>query len=143
MNRNILAVVLIAVLVASIGITIVIYSQKQSNQEANTYTIIGVLNYAPGHAIFPGVSAISITPNVSPEPSNITFTEANGVNYTVATFVFLDFPRTFNFPQNGYGIDYPVGFNEGDLVKVTGVMNYSTIYEWYALNVTSITHYSS
>ncbi len=138
-----LATGLAAVLAVSFSIATFIYFQNQSNQQAGTYTIVGTLRYAPGHAVWRGISVTSITPGVSPEPSNVTFTEANGVNYTVASFVYLNFSNKFTFPQNGSGIDYPVGFGEGEAVKVSGQMGYSTVREWYTMNVTSITHYSS
>jgi hypothetical protein len=143
MNKKMLAIGISAVLIVSIAVATAVYFQKQGETQVVTYTIIGTLNYAPGHAVFPGISATSIIPSVSPKPSNITFTEPDGANYTVASFVSLSFPRTFNFPPNGYGIDFPVGFSEGDLVRVSGVMSYSTMYDWYVMNVTSITHYSS
>ena len=141
MNRKVLAVGLIAILAVSVSVALIIYFQKHS-QEAGAYTIIGILSYAPGRAVFPGISATSVKPSVSPEPSNITYFDPYGVNNTVASFVGLNFPSKNPFAPNGFG-DYPVGFTAGDLVKVYGKMSYSTVYQWYIMNVTSITHYSS
>ena len=143
MNMKVISIALVAVLVVSIILGVFLFSQNQGKQQTDTYTIVGTLNYAPGHAIYRGISVIDITPSVSPKPSNITFTEANEVNYTVASFVFLNFSNKFIFPQNGFGIDYPVGFAEGDVVKVSGEMSYDNVYQGYAMNVTSITRDSS
>ncbi len=142
-GRKELAICLVAVLAASIGVVAAeIYFQNKG-----TYTIIGTLSYAPGHAIYLGISAQKIIPTISPKPINSTFTEADGTNYTVASFVFLDFSDKFTFPPNSgnakYGYDnYPVGFAPGDTVKVSGKMTYSEFHESYVMNVVSISHYS-
>ena len=156
MNKKILVVGLITVLAVSIGITTVIYFQKQSNQEAqevNTYTIEGTLCYAPVNAILTGISATSITPSVSPWLSNITSTipfpsPENSINTTVSSFILLEFSTKFNLPQEG-GL-FPAGFEQGDVVKISGQLSYSTPtyyynFTWvgapvYVMNVTSITH---
>ena len=154
MNNKVLVIALVAVLATTIG-SIVLYSQNQP-QQTNPYTVTGTLSYAPGHAIYLGISASSITPPVSPQPSarsfvEPTFTEPNGQtvgghNDTVASFIFLNFSGKFTFPPNsgnekGGFINYPVGFAQGDIVEVSGQMSYSTFYQAYLMNVTSITHY--
>ena len=142
MNKKMFAIGLLAVLVVSIGIGFIINFQNQGNQPTDSYIIVGTLNYAPGHAIYPGISATSITPNVSPEPSTRTFTEANGTNKTVASFVFLYFSDKFMFSSNSVD-NYPVDFVQGDVVKVSGEMSYDDVYQGYVMNVTNIAHYSS
>jgi len=153
MNKKTLAIGLIAVLAVSIGIVAVTYLQEQSNheaKEANTYTIKGTLCYLPGQAIAPGISATTITPTVSPWPSNITITNVGilgeSVNETVYSFIFLQFSYNTN------GAFFPVGFEQGDVVKISGQMSYSNpyynVFKWtnvryYVMNVTSITHISS
>jgi hypothetical protein len=97
------------------------------------------LTYAPGHAIYPGISATSINPAVSPEPSTRTFIDVGGENDTATSFIFLNFSNQFSFPQNSVG-DYPVGFVQGDVVNVSGEMTYETSYQAYVMNVTNITH---
>ena len=52
---------------------------------------------------------------------------------------FSIFSNHFSFPQNSVG-DYPVGFVQGDVVKVSGEMTYETSYQAYVMNVTNITH---
>jgi hypothetical protein len=143
LNKKGLAISLVVVLAVFIGVAAFAYFQ---NQQTGTYTIIGTLQYAPGHAVVPGISAESVTPSVSPEPNNITFTEANGINYTVTSFVKLDFSDKFTFSSTDpTGIDYPAGFEQKDVVKVSGEMSYQFIpfagYS-YVMNVTSITHYN-
>ena len=84
MNRKVFVIVLVTVLAVSISMGIILYSQSQQEpQQTSPYTVIGTLSYAPGHAIYPGISATSITPNVSPEPSTRTFIDMGGENDTV------------------------------------------------------------
>ena len=143
-NKKIAAIMLAIILALFIGISVFIYvqNQKESQQQA-TFTIIGTLTYAPGHAIYRGISITNITPSVSPNPTNLTFTEANGVNYTVSSFVYLNFSNKFTFPTNGFAIDYPIGFAQGDRVKISGEMSFNPTYQGYFMNVTSIVHYTS
>ena len=140
MNKKLLAVGLVVVLAVTIGVAAFVFFQ---NQQTGTYTIIGTLQYAPGHAVVPGISAESVTPSVSPEPNNITFTEADKSNYTVTSFIKLNFSDKFTFSfSDTTGIDYPAGFEQKDVVKVSGEMSYESFYGAYVMNVTSITHYS-
>ena len=147
MNKKILAVGLIVILAASIAIVTVTYFQKQSNheaKEANTYayTIEGTLCLFPSGVSIPGISATNIFPSVSPWPLNITVTnEGLGfpevVNITVPSFIFLTFPSAAD------KISFPVGFESGDTVKISGQMTYNLYYESYYMIATSIIHISS
>ncbi len=144
MNKKIAAIVLAIVLAVAIGISVFLYVENQKEpQQQGTFTIIGTLAYAPGHAIYRGISVTNVTPSVSPYPRNLTFTEVNGVNYTVSSFVYLNFSNKFSFPTNGFAIDYPVGFAQGDLVKLSGEMSFNPTFQGYFMNVTSIVHYTS
>jgi hypothetical protein len=142
MKTKIFTIGLVAILIVSIGVGLVIYFQNQEIRQMNSYSIVGTLNFAPDHAIYPGISAVSVSPNVSPEPKARTFTEANGSNETVASFVFLNFSSKFTFPSNSTGY-YPQGFVQGDVAKVSGEMSYDNTLQGYVMNVTYITHYYS
>ena len=154
MNKKILAVGLIAFLAVSIGITTIIYFQNQSNQEvqeADTYTLIGTLCYPPVNAIIPAISVTSITPSVSPWPSN--YTSANpfdrNATVTISSFILLHFSNKFKIvgssPEVLKGGDsaFPVGFYQNNVVRVSGQMSYSAFYGCYVMNVTSIAHFTS
>jgi hypothetical protein len=149
-NTLALCIGLIAVLAVSIAVGTLIYFQNQE-PKAEIYTVTGTLSYAPGNAIYPGISASTINPNVSPQPSTRTFNPdpfGAGINETVSSFIFLDFSDKFTFPPNSgnakYGyINYPSGFEQNDFVKISGPMSYSTLYLGYLMNVTSITHQAS
>ena len=149
-KKKLFAIVLAAVLALSIGISAILYFQNQKNQqqEADTYTVIGTLTYAPWHAINPGISATNVTPTLSPYPSNLTFSEPNGQggtnNYTVDYFIFVTFTGKFTYPTNSPApIGFPTGFAEGDTVKLSGEISFNPAYQGYWMNVTSIVHYTS
>jgi hypothetical protein len=143
MNKKVLALSLVILIIAvSVSVVYVVYSQKLGQRTENTYTIIGTLHYRPGHAIYPGISATNITPTVSPEPSTRTFTEDNGSNTTVTSFVYLRFPSTFKFPPN-FTMGFPSGFEQNENVTVSGQMSYEDFYHGYVMNVTSISPISS
>lgn len=144
MNKKALATVLVAVLVVSISLGVILYVQNNNNQQqAGPFTVIGTLNYAPGNAIFPGISVRSVSPSLSPSPSSITVAQPveQGVtiNYTVNAFIFLRFTGKFTFPPNSYD-DFPLGFAQGDAVKLSGSISYKE--HAYFMNVTKIAHYS-
>jgi len=146
-SRNIplaFSVGLTAVLAVAIAVGTLIYFQNQTMaSQPGSYTITGTLSYAPGHAIYPGISATTITPPVSPQPSTRTFTEVTGQKEEVASFVFLNFPVEFfppaSFPSN-FTVGFPAGYDQNQPVKVTGEMSYEKAYQAYVLNVTSIIH---
>lgn len=151
MNKKIITIVLVAVLALSAAASIGYYYsnrhkplQKLVTSFSLSYTIIGTLAYAPGHAIYTGISASNVTPEVSPLPSTKAFTE-NGENDTVAAFVFLNFQGDLYYPANStnFEIDFPTGFTQGNMVKITGEMSYNPTFQAYVMNVTSISHYSS
>ena len=102
----------------------------------------------PGHAIYPGVSVTSVSPNLSPFPSARTFLEPNGqggsFNETVDAFIFVNFTGKFTFPPDFPApIGFPTGFSEGDVVKLSGNISYEVSYQAYVMNVTSISHETS
>jgi hypothetical protein len=139
LNKKLFAVGLIVVLAVSIGVVAFVFFQ---NQQIGTYTIIGTLQYEPGHAIVPGISAKSITPSVSPWPSNITFHDV-GFDESATSFVYLHFSDKFTYTP-GTVPAFPEGFGGGMVVKVSGEMSYGTFFKdgSYIMNVTSIAHYS-
>ena len=147
MNKKLLTVGLIVILAVSIGIATTIYFQEQSNheaKEANTYTIEGTLVYLPESLIVPGISVTTITPSVSPWPGNITFTNTGvpppySINATAYSFIYLQFSNKFKIGGN----DFPVGFNQDNVVRISGQMSYSTFYGAYVMNATTITHIAS
>jgi hypothetical protein len=147
MKKKIFVIVLVAVLVVSISL-IVLYSQNQNEpQQASPYTVIGTLSYAPGNAIMPGVSVISVSPSLSPSPSARTFLQPNGqggtLNATVNAFIFIKFTGKFSIPTISTAPGFPTGFAQGDVVKLSGNISYETSYQAYVMNVTSISHYVS
>ena len=93
-HRKALALGVSAVLVIAIILSVVYFETR------DTYAIIGTLHYRPGSAIYPGISAANITPTVSPEPSNITVTNRFGQTSSVASFVYLNFPKTSTLGVN-------------------------------------------
>ena len=150
MNKKIVAIIVVAILAVSIGLGIVFYSMNVNKvqQQQGTYVIIGTLAYAPGHAIYPGISVSSIDPTVSPLPSSRTFIEpmpsGPGLNETVSSFVFLNFQPDLYHPANSIDvhIDFPTGFDQGNVVKITGEMSYNTNFQAYVMNATNISPYS-
>ncbi len=144
-KKKVIVSVLVAVLVVSISLSIVLYSQNQNEpQQTSPYTVIGTLSYAPGNAIMPGVSVISVSPSLSPNPSARTFSQPNGqggtLNATVNAFIFLSFTGKFSIPLISAAPGFPTGFAEGNVVKLSGSISYETSYQAYVMNVTSITH---
>jgi len=141
MKKRTTALVLISILAISIATGIALYSASKNkpSQQWGAYTIIGSLAYAPGHAIYTGISATKITPNLSPSPTTRSFTD-NGENDTVDSFVFLNFQPDLYYPANltHFNSDFPTGFNEGSVVEVAGQMGYSMSSQAYVMNVTSI-----
>jgi hypothetical protein len=137
MNKKVLALGVSVVLVVAIILSVVYFETR------DTYTIIGTLRYRPA-GVFPGISAENITPNVSPEPSNITVTEWHGTNVTVTSFVYLYFPKTstlgVNFRPNPPF--FPIGLGEHQNVTVSGKMSYVDYRHAYVMNVTSISLHS-
>jgi hypothetical protein len=141
LNKKGLAISLVVVLAVFIGVAAFAYFQ---NQQTGTYTIIGTLQFAPGHAIEPGISATSIRPSVSPWPSNITFHDV-GFDESATSFVYLHFSDKFTYTP-GTVPAFPEGFGGGMVVQVSGELgynfdNYSQTGR-YVMNVTSITHYT-
>jgi hypothetical protein len=137
MNKKVLALSLTAVLAVTIILSVVYFQQEARD----TYTIIGTLCYMPGDAIIPGISAAKITPTISPEPRNITFTEhRDGSNSTVTSFVYLNFPKSMR--NTNFMNDFPKGFTQGENVTVSGKMSYEDFYHGYVMNVTSISPHS-
>lgn len=67
------------------------FENQTIKPQTGTYTITGILSYAPGHAIYPGMSATKIIPSVSPQPATRTFTELNGQNEKVSFIRFSEF----------------------------------------------------
>lgn len=146
MNKKVFAAALVAVLAVSISLVIILYSQSQQKPPQTTpYTVTGTLTYAPGHAIYPGISAATVTPALSPSPSAITFSEPDEhggtINRTVDAFIYVNFIGQFSFPPNSpAGIGFPTGFAEGDVVKLSGNITYDPTYQAYVMNATGITH---
>ena len=139
MNKKVLALSLTGVLVVAIILSVVYFQQEARD----TYTIIGTLRYRPA-GVFPGISAENITPNISPEPSNITVTEWHGTNVTVTSFVYLNFPRTSTLGENfrPHPPGFPIGLGDGQNVTVSGKMSYNDFHHAYVMNVTSISLHS-
>ena len=142
MNKKVLALSLTVVLVIAIILS-VFYFRQQSEQTRDTYTIIGTLRYLPG-GVNTGISAANITPNVSPEPRNISITEWHGSNITVTSFVYLNFPRTSTLGPNIRPNPpfFPYGLEQYENVTVSGPMSYVEFLQAYVMNVTSISPYS-
>jgi hypothetical protein len=138
-------IILVIVLAISTVFTVVLIHWNQNTaQQTGTYTVIGALNYAPGNAIYPGVSVTSVSPSLSPSPSARTFSQPDGrggtLNATVNAFIFLSFSGKFSIPPISTAPDFPTGFAQGDVVKLSGNISYETSYQAYVMNVTSISH---
>jgi hypothetical protein len=162
MNQKLFAIFLALILAVSIGMGAGIYLQNQkelqqqannfqdqeeSQQQTNTYTVIGNLTYAPWSAINPGISVTSVSPSLSPYPSNLTWSIPNGqgasYNYTVDAFIFVSFTGNFTFPPDSpAGIGFPTGFEENDMVKLSGEISFNPTSQDYFMNVTNISHYN-
>ncbi len=145
MNKKIAVIVVVAILAVSIAAGLGFYYMNSNEAQQGTYIIIGTLAYAPGHAIHLGISATSISPNISHAPTTRTFIEPTGLNDSVASFVFLNFQPDLYYPANSTSlkIDFPTGYNQSNTVTVTGQMSYNTSFQAYVMNVTSISQYSS
>ena len=144
MNKKILAVGLIVILAVSIGFVTVTYFQEKTKHQANTYTVEGTLCLASDDFFVPCISATTITPSVSPWPGNISIIADWGppgiLNETIGTVssaIFLTFSHSV--PKSSF----PVSFEQGDTVKISGQMTYNATYNAYYMTVTSITHIAS
>jgi hypothetical protein len=95
----------------------------------------------------PGVSVISVSPSLSPSPSARTFLQPDGqggtLNATVNAFVFIKFTGKFSIPPISSAPGFPIGFAQGDVVKLSGNISYETSYQAYVMEVTSISNYVS
>lgn len=148
MKKKVFVIVLVAVLVVSISLSVFLYFQNQNEpQQTGSYSVVGTLSYAPGNAIYPGVSVTSVSPSLSPFSSARTFSQPNGqggtLNATVNAFIFLSFTGKFSIPTISTAPGFPTGFAQGDVVKLSGNISYETSYQAYVMNVTSISHYVS
>jgi hypothetical protein len=99
-----------------IGIAI----QNFGAHENSDYTLFGTLTYANVSAVYVGVTAQSIAPNLFPS--------------SVGSFMFLIFSG-----QTSRTV-FPTGFVAGNVVELSGTISFDTHSQTYAMNVNSITH---